>query len=193
MRFNRARAGGRARLARRRHGARARRAICARRAFPTPRTISPRRWRATASIVGADRRACSTPASTRGSRMRTRAGSAKRPSAPRSRNGLRDVTSLDDDRILRRFVNLVEAAIRTNFFQLEDERAAAPDHRVQVRMRQGRRSAAAPAALRDLRLFAARRGRAPALRQGRARRACAGPTGRRISAPRCSASSRRSR
>ncbi|MBM6593771.1 NAD-glutamate dehydrogenase [Microvirga pudoricolor] len=32
---------------------------------------------------------------------------------------LRAVTSLDDDRILRRFVNLIEAAIRTNFFQLE--------------------------------------------------------------------------
>ncbi|MBP1182740.1 NAD-glutamate dehydrogenase [Methylobacterium sp. PvR107] len=30
---------------------------------------------------------------------------------------LADVTSLDDDRILRRFVNLVEAAVRTNFFQ----------------------------------------------------------------------------
>ncbi|TXN48351.1 NAD-glutamate dehydrogenase [Methylobacterium sp. WL7] len=30
---------------------------------------------------------------------------------------LGDVTSLDDDRILRRFVNLVEAAVRTNFFQ----------------------------------------------------------------------------
>jgi glutamate dehydrogenase len=33
---------------------------------------------------------------------------------------LKQVTSLDDDRILRRFVNLIEAAIRTNFFQLED-------------------------------------------------------------------------
>ncbi|WP_210496584.1 NAD-glutamate dehydrogenase [Microvirga antarctica] len=32
---------------------------------------------------------------------------------------LRQVTSLDDDRILRRFINLVEAAIRTNYFQLE--------------------------------------------------------------------------
>ena len=31
---------------------------------------------------------------------------------------LADVTSLDEDRILRRMVNLVEAAIRTNFFQI---------------------------------------------------------------------------
>ena len=30
---------------------------------------------------------------------------------------LAEVSSLDDDRILRRFVNLVEAAVRTNFFQ----------------------------------------------------------------------------
>ncbi|AWM88707.1 NAD-glutamate dehydrogenase [Microvirga sp. 17 mud 1-3] len=32
---------------------------------------------------------------------------------------LKQVTSLDDDRILRRFINLIEAAVRTNFFQLE--------------------------------------------------------------------------
>ncbi|MDJ1159767.1 NAD-glutamate dehydrogenase [Chelatococcus sp. SYSU_G07232] len=31
---------------------------------------------------------------------------------------LKAVTSLDDDRILRRFVNLIEAAVRTNFFQV---------------------------------------------------------------------------
>jgi glutamate dehydrogenase len=31
---------------------------------------------------------------------------------------LKEVTSLEDDRILRRFVNLVEAAVRTNFFQI---------------------------------------------------------------------------
>ena len=36
---------------------------------------------------------------------------------------LADVTSLDDDRILRRFVNLVEAAVRTNFFQRTPEGA----------------------------------------------------------------------
>jgi glutamate dehydrogenase len=33
---------------------------------------------------------------------------------------LQKVESLDDDRILRRFVNLVEAAVRTNFFQIGD-------------------------------------------------------------------------
>lgn len=33
---------------------------------------------------------------------------------------LKNVTGLEDDRILRRFVNLVEAAVRTNFFQIEE-------------------------------------------------------------------------
>ncbi len=37
---------------------------------------------------------------------------------------LAGVTSLDDDRILRRFVNLIEASIRTNFFQTDE--AGAP-------------------------------------------------------------------
>ena len=62
------------------------------------------------------------------------------------------------------------SALRTNFYQLDDERPAEGDDRDQVRQPQDRRPAAAAAALRDLRLFAARRGRAPALRQGGARR-----------------------
>ncbi len=33
---------------------------------------------------------------------------------------LAEVTSLDDDRILRRFVNLIDAALRTNFFQIDE-------------------------------------------------------------------------
>ncbi len=36
----------------------------------------------------------------------------------RIETALNDVTSLDEDRILRRFVNLIEAALRTNFFQV---------------------------------------------------------------------------
>ncbi len=39
-------------------------------------------------------------------------------------NDLSAVTSLDDDRILRRFVNLVEAAVRTNYFQTSPSPAA---------------------------------------------------------------------
>jgi glutamate dehydrogenase len=37
----------------------------------------------------------------------------------RIEEALRGVTSLDDDSILRRFVNLVEAGLRTNFFQID--------------------------------------------------------------------------
>ena len=37
---------------------------------------------------------------------------------------LADVTSLDEDRILRRFVNVIRAAVRTNFFQLNEDGSA---------------------------------------------------------------------
>ena len=33
---------------------------------------------------------------------------------------LRDVPSLDDDRIIRRFKNVIDAVLRTNFFQQVD-------------------------------------------------------------------------
>ncbi len=39
---------------------------------------------------------------------------------------LADVTSLDDDRILRRFANLITSAIRTNFFQIGADGQARP-------------------------------------------------------------------
>ncbi|MBO6758176.1 MAG: NAD-glutamate dehydrogenase [Roseibium sp.] len=35
-------------------------------------------------------------------------------------NALEDVASLDDDRILRRFQNVIDSVLRTNFFQLDD-------------------------------------------------------------------------
>ena len=54
--------------------------------------------------------------------------------------------------------------------QLDERRPAEAADRDQVRQRQDHGPAAAAAALRDLRLFAARRGRAHALRQGGARR-----------------------
>ena len=41
-------------------------------------------------------------------------------------NELEDVASLDEDRIIRRFVNLVEATLRTNFFQPAETGAAKP-------------------------------------------------------------------
>jgi glutamate dehydrogenase len=54
-------------------------------------------------------------------RFDPRPGEAGREAAIRDaiEDQLKEVTSLDDDRILRRFINLIEAAVRTNFFQLE--------------------------------------------------------------------------
>ena len=83
---------------------------------------------------------------------------------------LQNVASLDEDRILRRFVNAVTSALRTNFYQLDEDGRPQADHRHQVRQPRDRRHAVAAPALRDFRLFAARRGHSPALRQGRARR-----------------------
>ena len=69
-------------------------------------------------------------------------------------------------------------ASRTNFYQRDADGAPPPGARDQVRLPQGRRPARAQAATRDLRLFAARRGRASALRRHRARRpALVGPAG----------------
>ena len=83
---------------------------------------------------------------------------------------LQKVDSLDEDRILRRFVNAVQSAIRTNFFQIDKDGHLKP--LIAVKFASGKidRPAVAAAALRDLRLFAARRRRASALRQGGARR-----------------------
>ena len=80
------------------------------------------------------------------------------------------VSSLDEDRILRRFRNLIQAAVRTNFFQIGPRWSGARDDRLQVSVEQGRGAAAAAPAIRDLSLQPARRGIASALRQGRARR-----------------------
>ena len=79
------------------------------------------------------------------------------------------VTSLDDDRILRRFLNLVRVTLRTNYFQPAERPAQAVDL-VQARQPPGRRAAAAAPAGRGLRLQPARRGDPSARRQGRARR-----------------------
>ena len=65
--------------------------------------------------------------------------------------------------------------------------AASPTCRSSSTRRQLALAAPAAPAVRDLRLLAAHRGRAPARRQGGARRASAGRTGARTSAPRCSA------
>ena len=63
---------------------------------------------------------------------------------------LKAVTSLDEDRILRRFVNLVQAAVRTTFFQTDRNGLPARDDHLQVRRPAHRRPAAPQAAVRNL-------------------------------------------
>ena len=90
--------------------------------------------------------------------------------AARIEEALQRVDSLDEDRILRHFVNAVQSAIRTDFYQTDKQGQAKP--LIAVKFESGKLTgpAAAAPALRDFRLFAARRRRAPALWQGGARR-----------------------
>ena len=117
-----------------------------------------------------DRRAVPRALRSAGADAGARVDEQKDDRGTASRRRLQAVESLDEDRILRHFVNAVQSALRTNFFQAGTDGAAQAADRGQVRQRQAHRPAAAAPALRDLRLFAARRRRAPALRQGGARR-----------------------
>jgi glutamate dehydrogenase len=105
---------------------------------------------------------------------------------------LKSVASLDEDRILRRFTNLVQATIRTNLWQIGQDGHPRPvisfkfeAHKIEGLPHRGR-STRFSSIHRVSKAFicASARWRAAA---------CAGPTGRRISAPRSSAWSRHSR
>ncbi len=100
---------------------------------------------------------------------RTRAARADRIAAS-LRKRLDGIASADEDRILRAFLGLILAMLRTNYYQRECGRLATTGARAQARPAKHPRPAAAAAALRDLRLLAAGRGRAPAHGPGRARR-----------------------
>ena len=109
------------------------------------------------------------------------------------RGALDEVVSLDHDRILRAYLALIDATLRTNYYQRADngEPCAVPG--VQARLRAGAGGARAAAEVRDLGLLAAVRGGAPAVRRRSPAAACAGRSGPRTSAPRSSAWSRRRR
>ena len=72
------------------------------------------------------------------------------------RVGLDAVTSLDEDRILRAYLTLVEATLRTNFYQLDAAGKPKGVSVVQARPGADPRPAAAPPKIRDLRLQPAR-------------------------------------
>ena len=127
---------------------------------------------------------CSSPGSTRPAEA---AGQERSEAhrARRSRSALDDVASLDEDRILRSYLGLIQATLRTNYYQLGLDGAPKPTCRSSSTRR---RCPTCPrrGPIRDLRLLAPGRGRAPALRPRSPAAACAGPTGARTSAPRSS-------
>ena len=65
---------------------------------------------------------CSTPASIRARGRWTAAPSKESALAATIEEALQAVESLDEDRILRHFVNAVQSAMRTNFFQPDARR-----------------------------------------------------------------------
>ena len=119
----------------------------------------------------ADRRACSTRASIRScAHRRTSAPRARLSSPPRSKTRLQSVESLDEDRILRRFVNAVQAAVRTDFYQRD--RDGRPEELVAVKFASRKLDdMPLPRPLYEIFVYSPRRrSRASALRQGGARR-----------------------
>ena len=88
----------------------------------------------------------------------------------RSAPALDAVTSLDEDRILRAYLTVVQATLRTNFYQPDAERQAEELRLLQARSAEDSGPAAAAAEVRDLRVQPARRRRAPAHGLRRARR-----------------------
>ena len=97
---------------------------------------------------------------------------SKRETEIRTRieTALKDVESLDEDRILRRFVNAVEVGVAHQLLSDRRERPTEGRDRDKIRQSQHREDAGPAPALRNLRLFAAGGRRAPAVRQGRPRR-----------------------
>ena len=127
-----------------------------------------RRWRAIAAAAGHLLRlfvARFDPSL--GAAERRRAEAAQRRALDRL---LARVTRIDDDRILRAFLAAIDATLRTNYFRTDAAGAAEAIPRAEARPAPDRGGAAAEADVRDLRAFAARRGRAPAHGPRRARR-----------------------
>ena len=135
----------------------------------SPSTTSRTRCAATSTSPGCwcgSSRPGSTPARDR------RAGAGEAAIEERIARALDDVASLDHDRILRSYLTLIRATLRTNYFQPDaDGGGRSPTSRSSSSRTAIPDLPAAAAEVRDLRVLAAGRGRAPALRRGRARRA----------------------
>ncbi len=108
--------------------------------------------------------------------LRSRRSAPRRWRAPRRRRtpieaAPDEVENLSEDRVLRQYLALIQATTRTNYWRRDEAGRPRIVPVVQVRSGQGAGPARAEADVRDLRLLAALRGRAPARRPRRARRA----------------------
>ena len=103
---------------------------------------------------------------------------------------LDDVVSLDHDRILRSYLTVLEATLRTNYFQVDADGRTKPYISFKIRpdkipdLPQPRPSSRSSSTRRASRACTCASARSPVV-------ACAGPTAATTSAPRCSAWSRR--
>ncbi len=94
----------------------------------------------------------------------------------RVEEALDDVASLDQDRILRGYLAVIKATLRTNYYQTAADGGRKTYLSLKLEPRRDPGPAGAAAEVRDLRLLTAGRGRAPAVRAGRPRRpALVGP------------------
>ena len=108
------------------------------------------------------------------------------------KDALEEVPNIDDDTIIRRYLNLIEASLRTNHFATETySKATARWRSSSIRARStGCRSRGRGARSTST----GRRSKACTCASARSHvAACAGPIGRKTTAPKCSAWSRRSR
>jgi glutamate dehydrogenase len=99
--------------------------------------------------------------------VRQRPGRRRRRRLEEISSGLDGVASLDQDRILRSYLTMIRATLRSSYFQEGDDGQAQAVPRAEAGPAAHPGPAAAATDVRDLRLLAAVRGRAPALRPGR--------------------------
>ena len=138
---------------------------CARRASPSATATSSRRSSRTPQIA----RLLVALFQARFDPRRSRPRRTPRRWPPAIEEAIDAVESLDQDQILRMFLDVIRAMLRTNYFQTGQDEAAEPPV-LQARPVGAALAPPAAPALRDLRLLAAHRGRAPPRRPGGARR-----------------------
>ena len=105
--------------------------------------------------------------------------------AARLEEGLQKVESLDEDRILRHFINAVQSAIRTNFYQTDKD--GRPKSLISVKF-ESRKLTICRCRVRSTKFSSIHRGSKACIYASARLRAAAsaGRTGRRISVPRFS-------